>query len=114
MNLPELYAMVCEKVPEAKVPPRPEGFQRPSNLVHDKSDWMLICDGSGRRVRDDDAEAMILKHWLGMLPPYFGLNRGADLWWVANLEDDGFVCKQDTTRKSPVEAIAAYLLDQAG
>lgn len=101
MNLPELYAKVCEKVSEANV-----GIQ-PFNT---STDWwsqeQAVC------VSQLVAEALILQHWLGMLP------RGLSLIHMSEKEPDMEWTVYDDMKDwyilgtTPIEALANYHLEK--
>lgn len=111
MNLPELYVNVCAKVPGAKAAERTCGFRKPLNLLHMNERWWWTNEhGEGRCVYDDDAEAIILKHWLSLVSSGDDLCRRERKWRMFDCGGDVVYPIADT----PIEAIAAYLLIQAG
>ena len=84
------------------------------DIEHRKVRFWCWANGMSRHWRsEEEAEAIILKHWLGMLPDGYFIQHNGDWWQVQRIAIDGFpVCYE--LSGTPVEAIAAYLLDQAG
>lgn len=103
MNLPELYAIVVAKRPEAAVAQlllRKPGFSTSNVLMrHD-----------GRWIEDYMASAMILSHWLGMLPIGCRLSRArCGFVVISETVQDAPRCMGEGA--TPLEAIATYLLE---
>ncbi len=102
MNLPELYTQVVAARPEAAV----------RGLVwHGHSDRDAHWSRNGALLYDDEAEALIGWHWLSLLPHFVSVMRGMDnpgpRYWVDS-PGYAFPCAD-----TPIEAIAAYLLETA-
>ena len=114
MISPTLYARVVEKVPEASV----------CCTTDDGSVWCVEVRGNTwlwnnppftpTEVISPHLQALILRHWLVMLPQGYGLERTAhkDGWCVVYF---GHEAESETeVMPTPEEALAEWLLNRSG
>lgn len=107
MNLPEIYRRVCEKRPEAAV----LGLKFHRSEPHcDFWLWKRGPKAIERITLGEEAEGMILIHWVCLLPYQYALRRGSNTWQVVYVdppEARNFSGREPHT--TPLEALAAYL-----
>lgn len=111
MNLSELYAKVCEKRPEAVAECGYLDREGTGRLHHTAGGWWA---GDHAGVPEKIVEALILKHWLGMLPEcvFAGRSSFHDVPGHEYLVFDNDEKDHDRWHGSSlVEALAAYLLE---
>ncbi len=96
--LAKLYAEVVKVRPEAEVE-----LQPPSNTC---PDWWR--EKHSVYISHDLAEAIILHHWLSMLPPPYSSLTNDDNRWRVTIDNNGWDEAFDWG-STPLEALAAYL-----
>lgn len=108
MISPTLYARVVAKMPEAKVPGIVFHAGKCATGTYVGSAFYL-----GNRPYDD-AAALILRHWLGMLPEGYGLQRTAHKngWCVVYFGHEADA--ETDVMPTPEEALAEWLMSRSG
>ena len=113
MNLRETYARVIAARPDAAVPGLDFGSQ---------FGWVRSDSQNAFEITNDVAEALILRHWIGLMPTYAVLWKvptvnngtiidGADIWRVGVRR---LVSNSDEpTGTTPIDALAEYLTSTA-
>jgi len=104
MNLHDLYARVCAVRPELAV----------SMLYYEVDVWRHV----GLAVSPQHAAALILARWVEALPAWFKLSKQDNsdderaingvLWWV----EDSIHGRREAYEKTPIEALAAFYLEE--
>lgn len=100
---PEIYTRIVEKKPEAAVP----GLRHIE--ADDLSGWEAHDGFIWRPLVETEAHALILAHWLDMLPEGHGLHGAIDNPKLRYYVYGGGVQPAAATMTTPLDALAAWL-----